>query len=532
MKKKIIILVLMSFIPLATFSQGFMVRPMTIEISPRVGEQLRVPVEITNTREIPIILSTRLSEMTQTVDGSLDIVSNENNNIIKQDSCLTWTQTSVNELSLAPLQKEEIFVNINIPSNSSGLFLGALIIETVQTPNLSTKNISTGIRFYIPIIIEIKGKTKKSSVDLIDYKIITKTSLQTKKPSEYVNLEIANTGESLTKFDAKISIMNFINDRWKHVTDVLVTPKKIIPGVTIAVNEALARRIPSGKYRLDVILSVDEKAKPVKQKEIDFVGDPSITKLAVDAPISIEPAQVNIIGMSKARRNEYLTVNNQGDEPLLFSFFMTQPKGLMNVGMKDIVGDNYVCQNWLKVVPETIKLLPGRNQKISIQATFPDNLNNPYYYATLNINADFLDGQKSGQMETIIIVENQKSKKNLELTPFGISIKKSNNNEYVINSNYGNTGNVHLTPNVNCIVMDGAQLKKFQEFSMEINQKTILPLGTPQFTGIMNIEKMDPGLYILNAIASFGDKNVAQKIAFEIVQEENEKQINILENVK
>lgn len=512
-------------------AQGFLVRPMSIEFSPKPGERLRVPVKITNTKDVPYGLEVLLVELTQNSDGNLSTIERKEGVPGKEDSCVPWIRKNFNELELAPAQQGEIQLDFTIPSGVSGFYMAALVIQN-KIDNSNPTGISLVVRFTIPILINVVGRPGLTKVDVVDSGILSEENLDKNIKEEKSFITLNNTGKTMAQIDGSVTILNLLQDKWRRVTDIQLGSHKIIPGASITVIAPILRRIPTGKYRLDTQISIDKKAQPVKRKEIDFVGDPSISSIATDAPLSIEPARIEIEGINNARRSGYITVNNLGEDLVLISLSFSQPAELKNIAMGEIKGDDFTCHEWLKSMPDSFQLQPGKSRKISIQASLPDLMVKPYYYSSLKINATYADGQYAGGLNTMVIIKNSKGEPHSQLEPFGITLNKENEDLYSVIGKYGNKGNIHLQPVVTGSITDMGQIKKYQQFELNSDQNLILPLGTPKYAGSIDIKKLDPGLYVLTLSATIQKDVVDQKIAFEIAMESNEKNIKIIDMPK
>ncbi len=105
------------------------------------------------------------------------------------------------------------------------------------------------------------------------------------------------------------------------------------------------------------------------------------------------------------------------------------------------------------------------------------------FYSELHIQAAFPDGQSAGETTALINVHNGKQPTvDAKAIPISMSIALDEGTQYIVHAKFGNIGQVHFTPTV-AVKVVSLTGQEFTGASLETTAKTILPLGTPEFSG-------------------------------------------------
>jgi hypothetical protein len=181
---------------------------------------------------------------------------------------------------------------------------------------------------------------------------------------------------------------------------------------------------------------------------MDFAGDPTIKKVAADAPIDLNPGSISISSIPGATRIKVIKVYNASDESVNVRTAVRMPQSLMGVAFGDLKGDDLDCTGWLQIQPREFTLRSRAQQSIRIISKMPSNVSGtiPCYYALLGLVSNYADGQSGGVTTAAISVAN----KNLNVDPYvhGMTLKPAlkGGSEYYVVARYGNFGQIHFTP--------------------------------------------------------------------------------------
>lgn len=122
-----------------------------------------------------------------------------------------------------------------------------------------------------------------------------------------ISVEVNNTGETYGRLGGMVTILRQAGTHWQRVADVEIPERGIIPGATLILARDLKRRLPSGRYKLPSSLRVAGRARAPRTKEIEFQGDPTVTTVAADVPLMLEPEMVIIEAVPGSSRSRMLT---------------------------------------------------------------------------------------------------------------------------------------------------------------------------------------------------------------------------------
>jgi len=66
---------------------------------------------------------------------------------------------------------------------------------------------------------------------------------------------------------------------------------------------------------------------------------------------------------------------------------------------------------------------------------------------------------------------------------------------------------------------------------LETTAKVVLPLGTPEFSGVLDFTNVNVGVYVLTATMVYGDQKASQKLPLRVALEEGKKKVTVIESV-
>ena len=145
-----------------------MVKPMTIKANPAPTQAIELPLEIYNTAiDGPRTIHPAACRPFEDDQGTWQLVEpNSGVNLSGHASSLPWTTLSASSVNIGPQQPADIMVRLKPPANARGYYFAGIIAET-PIPEHAT-GVVVRIRFLIPLIVEIKGRTVPERVALSD----------------------------------------------------------------------------------------------------------------------------------------------------------------------------------------------------------------------------------------------------------------------------------------------------------------------------------------------------------------------------
>ena len=504
---------------------GFTVNPMTINCSPQPDTHLEQSLTLFNTqKDGEQLVDVKLLELTQGSDGGWQAVDPKSDPVPPNiRSCLNWVSVSAETVKVASLQSAEVTVRINVPRGAYGFYGAAIAAQTYVDPN--AKGIATIIRFLIPILLEVQGRSVQQRVELADTGMAFQAGHEDKPGTTLLSMTVVNSGQTLTRIAGETALYHLVADQWRRVFSAAFKERSVIPGVTITRTSDLERRLPSGKYRVETTMHAGGRRYKPLTKEIDFAGDPTVGDVPVDVPFVLDPPQLEIQGIPGARRSAYLTIENPTDGPLDMVCSVLQPKDLQGVSMGEIKGDDFSCNTWTEIKPDRFTFPARAKRKIAVQVAYPKpGGKKPYYYGTFKIAATYLQGQLAGSATGLIIVQDQSEKAAGSMQGMGMSLAHAEGEQYSVLATFGNTGNVHLAPKPLGSVVEAsdAGMRPVQDFDFDKEPGLLLPLGMRRFSGVIDFSKMGPGVYVIKAAAEHNGGKTEQTLMVRVSESKEE----------
>jgi hypothetical protein len=357
----------MAFSMTAT-AAGFMIKPMTIELEGRPGDLIEVKVEIRN-------LATDRSEKVAVTLCYLDQKDNGNwRPILAKDltsgekarlqSCFEWLALRGDEFIVEPMKSDTAKLRIRVPHGLRGSYTACL--DITSKPHMKDKTIAVAAKFIVPITIHVLTTMARKEVQVQDLSLMLSPGTKNQPAKEQVVLSASNTGEALVRIGAKTTISRQAGQGWRSIMNLTLEPRRIIPGATLHVDMDCPRRLPSGKYLLETVVSFDGRAQPPVTKEVDYLGDPSVADIAADIHLQLTPTQLELQTQPGSTRSAYLTVTNPTEELLTVRCHVKQPLELSGVAMGEILGDGFCCHEWAKPVPAEFTLRDGAMRRFAV----------------------------------------------------------------------------------------------------------------------------------------------------------------------
>ena len=510
-------------------AQGFMVRPMKMEIAARPGQTVETVLELRNTgAEEARTLELRLVELAQSSDGGWQIIEPGSEvDTSKLPSCLKWIKLSADTLDVEPMEMAPVTVSLRPPPSARGFYLAGLIAQIKPKP--VEKGITIVVRFLIPILLEIEGRPERQQIDLQDVGMVFRPAAENAPAGTLVSMAVANAGRTYSRIKGSVKVMFFLGGRWRPVSTAEIKDIGIIPGAGLNLKSDLGRRLPSGKYKLAATLYVDGRRVKPLEKEIEFEGDPTVTKLAVDTALVLDPPELTVAGAPGGMRTAVLKVENASEDEVNIEAASLVPPSLRGVAMGDLKGDDLSCAEWLEVSPAKFTLRAGGKQNIRVIAKMPKaDTMQANYYGLVCLRATYPDGQGAGETKTLVCVAN----KGVEVKPAAqvakMTLAAAEGAKYAVQARFANIGNVHFSPKCRALLVTG-QGQTVTEIELAGEEGLMLPLETRDFSGEINFEKVEPGTYALKVVMDCGSgQGAADQMPIRVAVEEGQKTVTII----
>jgi len=502
----------------------FLVQPMRMELAVRPGRYFKTSLEFQSLDPNEAhIIDLSVVELTQWENGEWRIIepnSHEDPNspnfgfdLSTLSSCKEWIRFRSPSVELAPYAVGSVDIIFKVPPGIRGFYNAGILATMRGRPDAT--DISVILRFLVPVLAEVQGRPMRHKIELEGVGMELIEPIGRNPATTVVSMDVSNKGGTYSRLKAFAKIRGFWDGHWREVTEAEFVQTSIIPGVKFKLRTNIKRSLPSGRYRLSGVLYVDGRRAKRIEKEIDFVGDTSITKIATDAPLDVLPSELLIKCRPGATRTTAIKVRNASDETVNVQTALALPSNLQGVAFGDLKGNDLDCTKWLKVEPESFTLASYKQQTIRVTAAMPKSLESlyPCYYALLGLFTTYPDGQRGGVTTANIGVTNE----NISAEPFVSGMKLSpalkEGSQYYIVARFGNFGPIHFTP-IRCraaVVSDTGAPRALVALSSS-KSDLMLPLEVRDFSGIIDFSNFSAGTYRLAAALEYapGERAVKQ----------------------
>jgi len=509
-------------------AQGFMVKPMRIELTARPGELLETVIELRNTTSQKQSLEFLPVELTQSQNGSWQIIDPASDvDTSGLSSCLDWLSFDARSMEVDAQNVWLATMQVQVPMRATGVYFAGLIAQSVPDPKAT--GIQLKIRFLIPVIVHIQGRPERQRVELAGVNMTYREATQTEPGTTLVGLNINNEGRTYSRVRGSVQVMTFSRERWWPVAQTDIDERGIIPGSKLYLATDIQRRLPSGKYRLTGTLYIDGRRMRPMELEIDFEGDPDVDTLAIDTALMLEPQEIAIQGTPGATRASVLTVKNASDEAVTIQAFADAPAALKGMAMGELRGDDLSCHEWLRVIPEKFTLRAGATQNVRIMARIPrEELVHANYYGQLILKAAYPDGQSAGETGVLVSIDNTTVAAEPAAQAVHLRLAEEDDSKYVILSRFSNIGNTIITPKPSASLVT-AREGDVSRAALTGDDSPMLPFAIRDFAGVMDFTNIEPGTYGLRASLEYAPGKVeAKQIPIEVTEEDGRKIVSVI----
>jgi hypothetical protein len=495
----------------SALGQGFMVKPMKMEYAPRAGTTTTKLLELRNTgSQTEKALDLRLVELTQNKGGRWQIIEpGAGVDTSKLSSCLKWIKLSTNKIKVKPLAAESVRISVKAPSNARGYYVAGIIAQT--RPKADSKGVNVVVRFLIPILVEIQGRPVRQKIEISNIGMIHKDATQQAPPTTVINLDVTNKGRTYSRIKGQVKLEYFSKERWRPVSSTEYRKMGILPGVALALDSDIKKRLPSGKYRLSAILYVDGRRIKPLSKEMEFKGDPKVTKLSIDTALSLTPSQVDLRCLPGSTRTAVIKVENASEDAVTIQTGAIIPPSLAGVALGELKGVDLSCASWLSVSPAKFTLRGGRKQSVRVIARMPKGkVSHSNYYGLLTLSASYPDGQSAGATTSLVTITNSKVKAKPAAQIDKVTLAGGEGSTHIIQIRCANIGNVHVQPKCRAALL-ATRSKIAKQTILSGEPGIMLPLAIRSFSGEMDFKDIEVGVYQLQASLDYAPGQAATK---------------------
>jgi hypothetical protein len=489
----------------------FTVSPMKVEAQITPGRDLTTVLNIQNLDpNSTYTIDLSIVELTQSETGDWMVVDpnaiNDPNapefgfDLRRLSSCSNWIRLGGTAVMLEPLQTVPVELNIRTSRGKRGFHTAGILASVRPRPDMT--GVPLSVRFLIPVVVEIETRPLRAKIEATHIGLKYR-STGAGQSTTLVTMRIQNNGGTLSQIKPLARIYAFSKNHWHLVTTTEFSDRRIIPGAILKLEADTRKALPSGKYKVRGELYVDgRRTKPV-ESIFDFEGDPTITRVAADAPLDLKPLDLTIDCTPNTLRSETITVYNASDETINIQTATGLQSHLQQVVGDNVKGVDLDCTSWLQITPETFTL-PGRGgrQNVRIDAKLPAGAMHPCYYSLLALWATYPDGQRAGYRTANIFVKN--SSILAEPAALGLSVRPQELGEskYLITATFSNLRAIHFKPlsvRAGVIPITGTGAGNIPRVSTYLSgdPRPMLPFETRSFSGDLDFSNVPAGSYVL-----------------------------------
>ncbi len=515
----------------------FIIQPMRMDLPlmPKQQFQTALSLQSFDPNEVHEIELT-VVDLTQWEDGQWRIIEPNDTtfDVSGLSSCKSWISIPNNYVQIPPMRSARERINIKVPIRTRGFYAAGIIASVKPRPDLLGQ-FGVRIRFLVPVLIDVQGRPMRHDITLKKMELESVPAQRENPATTHVIMSIDNNGGTRSHLKGFAQIKGFLDGHWREITTAEFTAASITPGAKLKLRANIGRTLPPAKYKVGGWLYVDGRRDQRITDEIDFAGDPSIKKVAADAPIDLNPTSISIESMPGATRIANIKVYNASDETVNVQAAIRLPQSLLGVAFGDLKGDDLDCTRWLSIEPRQFTLRSRTQQAIRIISKMPNNVSelNPCYYALLGFVSTYADGQSGGVTTAPITVANRNV--NVEPYAYGMTLKPAlkEGSEYYIVARYGNFGRIHFTP-IRCraAIVDGTGAP--MAVATLISRKTdmILPFEARDYSGVIDISGVPDGIYYLASELKYGPdraEKADKQIGIRVMAQGGQKVIEVLQ---
>jgi len=487
----------------------FIVQPMMFELAVSPGQRYLHKLELHNhDTNIAMMVKMAVVDLSQWEDSSWRIVDPNSDDVdaSKLNSCKNWMSLSHETLLVEPLSIVAIDLTFKVPPGIYGFYSAGIVVSVMRAGE--EREVAIVLQFVVPVLVRIPGRVVRHKVELTDVGMGFREANEANPATTLVSLTVANNGGTYSRLIGRLRVWGFFEDHWRRITEREIRGLSILPGSELKLERDIERSLPPGRYRVWGGLYVDgQRAKPF-EKEIDFAGDPTATKVSTDAALDLMPREVVIESLPGATRTAVLQVINASDEEVNIRVKKALPPELMGVAAGPLKGEFLDCTSWLDIMPKEFKLSSYGQYNVRIIAKMPSpEAMFPCYYGLIGLFATYPDGQNAGITTANICIVNNKINAPLDAQSSGVvRLASQTESNYLVTCGFTNYGYIHFAPKrciakVTNVSVEGALMA---QAVLSGERGLMLPLETRIFSGLLDFSDFPIGFYRVEVNLEYG----------------------------
>ena len=273
----------------------FIVQPMQLDIPAGPGQLVRTELQLQNhDLEETVVVSLKVVDLSQAEDGSWRVVEPNAIDIdrTKLQSCKDWIKLNSDTYRVEPMTIEKVRLSLRVRGGVRGIYSAAILVRLGE----ATEQTDVGliIQFVIPVLIHVQGRAPLSKVEMTDMNLEFQEATPSTPATTLVSMDVSNVGGTYSRLRGLLSVWGYFAEHWRLFSEREIQVPGILPGSNLKLVGDIGRSLPSGRYRIAGAILVDGRRGGSFKKEVDFAGDPSITKIAADVALSVEPKEIII----------------------------------------------------------------------------------------------------------------------------------------------------------------------------------------------------------------------------------------------
>ncbi len=509
----------------------FSVQPMMIDLTAQPSQYIRTGIEIQNrSSDVTGAVDVSVVELSQWEDGSWRSIERDSGyDISELSSCSQWIELEKSTVEVGPLQLVPVKVNIRVPPGTRGFYAAGIIVGV--RPPQEESNVAVLVQFLIPVTIQIQNRPLRHEVEFKDINMELQEAIGDTPSTTILTMDIVNNGGTYSRLDGFVRVRAFLKEHWREITVAQFRPVAIIPGSVLKLTDDIGRVLPSSKYKLSGALYVDGRRIKTIDKEVEFAGDPSVTKVATDASLDIEPIELIMNTVPGATRMSAMTVYNPSDEAVNVTAALSTPASQKGVTYGELMGEDLSCVDWLEVVPQNFTLGVLGHQSIRITAKLPNPASvHAAYYALLVLRATYPDGQNAGAIKAPICLVNKSVEAKAAAYGMMLNLASVAPSKYLVVTRYGNFGgNIHYYPTCRAVVTTAAGEPMARATLTSRKSGLMLPLEVRDFSGVIDFAPFPEGTYRLTVSLEYApDETELQQLPVRVSIKDGQRAVEII----
>ncbi len=490
-----------------------MVKPMRIEVQAGAGDTTTVDIEVRNSLAAEQTVLARRINLWQDPNGSwAPLKEEEAQEQPDLRSCIDWLSLDADSLDLGQYGSKEFQMTIDVPRTARGTYSAALLVRSEEPETQG--GVAVVIQFLIPITIEVEGTSARERMNFTDVELVQTDGEEGPQGPAAMVAHLSNEGETLVRVGGELRLMSPQGNGWRPVATVPLRTRSMLPGVELALEGSVGRRLPSGTYKVEGRLHANGRRLGTVTREVEFEGDPEATLLA-DMPLEVdELAALELVPGST--RSGSVTVKNPSTETSQVEARVLQHPATRGVGNEELDGSELDASEWITVMPDSFPLRGDTERALRLLVRAP-KLEKPLpnYYALLRLESSYEDGQDAGGGESLLWLRNEAVESRLEAEGLSLQLTDDEPGKYAVTARFVNSGTIHWSGRCSAEVRVSATEAALSA-NLETTTPVLLPLGTGTWSGVLDFSDVEAGEYVLNVALSYSGEEEAQQLQIEV----------------